>query len=259
MLPFVTDYGEIAAYNDNKETTLIMASYNSDYTFGTYKTYDLNGNFFDDYSNIEIAKAYSEKYNLTIEVYDGVAEEKIKDMPSDWATQLIDYSKNDIYKIDDRLRNNYQKNINRKDFAYLCVKIYEYLTNTTALVGDASFVDTTDLYCLKAKNIGIIEGYEDETYKPNDFISRAEIAVLLNNIINKIDIDIDILDNQEQITNFTDLENDYSWANDSIIMMHSLNIINGRGNNKYYPMNFATKEEAISMGMRFILKFDQMK
>jgi hypothetical protein len=257
MLPFVTDYGEIAAYNDNKETTLIMASYNSDYTFGIYKTYDLYGNFFDDYSDIEIAKAYAEKYNLTIEVYDGIAEEKIKDNPSDWATQLIDYSKNDIYKIDDRLRNNYQKNIDRKDFAYLCVKIYEYLTNTTLLVGDASFVDTIDLYCLKAKNIGIVEGYIDGTYKPNDFISRAEIAVSLNNIINNLDIDIS--DNQVEITNFNDLESNYSWANDSIVMMHSLNIINGKGNNKYYPMNFATKEEAISMGMRFILKFDQMK
>ena len=38
-------------------------------------------------------------------------------------------------------------------------------------------------YVLKGVNLGIVSGYEDKTFRPEAFISRQDMAVMVNNAV----------------------------------------------------------------------------
>ena len=92
--------------------------------------------------------------------------------------------------------------------------------------------------------LGIINGYEDGTFRPNSSITRAEMVQIISNII--------------PITNYTpvgtitvgeiysDISMDY-WANDVIMRVSNLNYINGYEDGTFKPENNITYAEAIKI------------
>ncbi len=62
---------------------------------------------------------------------------------------------------------------------------------------DITFSDTKNhwasLSIQKATNIGWIKGYEDNTFKPDQLLTRAEVITIINRILNKENDDSDFL------------------------------------------------------------------
>jgi predicted outer membrane repeat protein len=89
---------------------------------------------------------------------------------------------------------------------------------------------------------GIIEGYEDGTFRPENPITRAEFAV----IASKFD---KLSDTEENA--FSDVDDDY-WATPYILLAHSNGWINGYEDGTFRPLNSITRAEVVSIVNRML-------
>lgn len=169
--------------------------------------------------------------------------EEIGNVPSSWAEACISGIKSEPEINVDRLLSDYQEKITRADFAYLGVMLYKYYTGREIMTGERYFSDTTDEWVLKAKKAGIVNGYSNKKYKPNDYIRRDEIAVLFINILKAADVSFE--DASSEL--FSDDSQIAGWAKEAVYIAKVNHIISGIGNDKFYPAGYATREQSLVM------------
>jgi len=91
-------------------------------------------------------------------------------------------------------------------------------------------------------NLGIFTGFEDGTFKPNDTVTRAQMAAIICRTLG--------YDDQASAstgsTNFYDVPASH-WASGYINVAESLQIVNGYGNGAFGPEDQVTYEQAIKM------------
>lgn len=185
-------------------------------------------------------------FDITKEFIVTVEEPIIEDIPSTWASDEIEHLKEHT-DIKQSLYSDYKVNISRKDFAYLAVKLYELLNKNVDLstieINQATFTDTTDEYVLKAYELGIIQGYGNGVFGPNDPINREQVATMLIKAMRKANVDLSTT-NVTDIS-FSDQSNISSWALEPIRIAYKHKIMNGVGNATIMPKDFTTREQAL--------------
>ncbi len=172
------------------------------------------------------------------------------DEPSSWAKDVV----TEIFAeklLDERMQGDYQTEISRRDFAYLGVVLYENITGKESEVGDAQFPDSDDIYVLKAKNIGVVKGYEDGSFRPDQKINRQELAVLFINTLVATNQSLEIEDREI----FFDDEDIAGWAKKSVYTARAFGIVKGVGENLYDPLGTATREQSMLMFKRMFDKY----
>lgn len=89
-----------------------------------------------------------------------------------------------------------------------------------------------------------IQGYDDFTFRPNNSITRAEVAEIIANIL--VDNNLD-----KKNTNilFSDVKNS-DWFYDSVSMVTRNNIFNGYPEGNFLPSNKMTRSELITVAAR---------
>jgi hypothetical protein len=87
---------------------------------------------------------------------------------------------------------------------------------------------------------GIITGYPDGTFRPNQPITREEMVVILSRFVN-----LDHLEKDGTKGHFRDL--DGSYATDVIVAAAQAGLVNGKGNGLFAPKNHATRAEALQI------------
>ena len=163
--------------------------------------------------------------------------------PSTWAAPYVSAVTSEPELDVSRLLTNYQNRITRGEFAYLAVALYDYYTGTTPEAGQARFTDTTDPYVLAAKNAGIVSGYEDGSYRPNNEIRRDELATLFVNLFKATNIKYQPAD----ASRFADDAVIQSWAKSSVYIAKTNGVVSGVGAGSFNPAGTATREEALIM------------
>lgn len=161
---------------------------------------------------------------------------------SSWAEETIEKVKGENL-LDPSFFSGYGQAITRAEFAYLGVKLYEQYTGQTAEVGDATFSDTEDEWALKAKNVGIVGGYDDGSFKPANPIKREELAKLFHNIFKAANVEYIQYTGEA----FADDDAISSWAKESVYIAKANKIISGVGSNTFEPQGQATKEQSLVM------------
>ena len=79
------------------------------------------------------------------------------------------------------------KSITRAEFAAICVKVYENLSNTKAQpIAKNPFTDTNDTEVLKAFNLGVTNGTSATTFSPNQILNREQAATMLTRVYKKV-------------------------------------------------------------------------
>ncbi len=168
--------------------------------------------------------------------------------PSTWAKSYVDGLKSQEV-LDDSFYRDYTSNINRQDFAYLSISLYESLTGETLQEGENPFTDTDNSYVIKGYNAGILSGYGNGLYGPSDLITREQLAILLIKTLRAANIDCDIC----MSTNiFTDDDQISNWAREYVYLASYNGILNGVGNNMLAPQDHATREQSIIMAKRIL-------
>ncbi len=95
-------------------------------------------------------------------------------------------------------------------------------------------------YVLKGVNLGIVSGYEDKTFRPEAFISRQDMAVMVNNAV-KACCQPRII--SEEGVMYNDAESIADYAKDSVYELSGMQIMRG-SDNMFRPNDLATRAEA---------------
>ena len=104
------------------------------------------------------------------------------------------------------------------------------------VAANASYADAVNLL----SNLGIIKGYEDGTFKPDNTVTRAEAATLIVRML-ALDDEVEAGD-----TNFTDVAAD-NWASGYVNVAYANGIINGMGDGTFNPNGEVTYGQIVKM------------
>ncbi|MDQ0914635.1 S-layer homology domain-containing protein [Paenibacillus sp. V4I5] len=87
---------------------------------------------------------------------------------------------------------------------------------------------------------GIVSGYEDNTFRSDKKISRAEITTMIVRAAG-------ILANEDKISTFTDKDQIPDWAYPFVVSAAEAGLIQGKGGNLFMPNDHATRAEAVTL------------
>ncbi len=140
------------------------------------------------------------------------------------------------------------KNISRAEFAAVLVRAMNYSLSQDIQL---KFTDKDNIpawaksYVSAAVKAGIIHGYQDGTFRADDYISRVEMAVM---VMRALAINTE----PGPSLNFTDQAQIPEWAAQYVSGAVQKGIITGNPDNKFLPENKATRAEAATMTLKML-------
>lgn len=156
--------------------------------------------------------------------------------------------------------------ITRAEFLTLVNKIFKFENKI-----NINFIDVRPDYWAyseiqKGISAGYVSGDKNGTFRPDDFITRQEAAVIINKLLDNTEI----TDNKP---NFKDAYDIDEWAKNSVDIVYEYGILSGFPNGTYRPKKYMTRAEAVSALKRlteikgtedigkneYILREEQMK
>ena len=192
---------------------------------------------------------------------------------ADWASEEMDKASENGLIPDVLIGEDMTKPITRGEFAAVCVKLFETLTGGRAVMSsECGFEDIYSNknrnYILKAYNIGAVNGISETEYRPDELISREQLATMLTRVYKRyadpqwtLAKDAEYKLDYSGVTPFADDGDISDYAKPSVYFMVKNNVISGVGNNRFAPKNTtgaqedisyanATREQAIVMSLR---------
>ncbi|WP_455258716.1 S-layer homology domain-containing protein, partial [Peptoniphilus asaccharolyticus] len=133
-----------------------------------------------------------------------------------------------------------ESNITRAEMATIFSRLLEeriILPNDyRSMFSDVHIEDWFSSYVGKLTQVGVISGYPDETFKPENKVTRAEFAAITSRFIK----------NKKTSSNFPDVSNQY-WASESIEYVKSEGWIKGYPDGSFRPENNITRAEVVNI------------
>lgn len=172
--------------------------------------------------------------------------------PSSWAEAEVT-SARDNGLIPESLDGNYTGNITRAEFCRLGVALVKGLgkenqvfSKITVVLNGKRFTDTDDEDVLAMCDAGIVNGYGDGRFGPDDPITREQAAVMLARLaraVGKNEADI-------KNTGFRDGDKISSWAKEDVQFIAGVRtqggkaVMGGTGGGNFSPKSNYTREQA---------------
>lgn len=140
--------------------------------------------------------------------------------------------------------------VTRQDFLVMVMRALNYEPDVTSVhtvfADDAEIAPENRPYVNAAYNAGIIRGREENgqaVFCPNDYISRAESAVIVNNIIGaEVPVTVSL---------FTDNDSVPVWAQSALYALNHLGILRGTGAGAISPFDTITRAQAAQILLNF--------
>ncbi|QMV41605.1 S-layer homology domain-containing protein [Cohnella cholangitidis] len=204
-------------------------------------------------------KYYAKVNSLTNSTYALVWHPvEFKDVENNWAKQaindmgsrmVIDGKGNGLFSPD--------HNITRAEFAAIVVRgLGLKLEQGATPFKDVSTTDWYNGAIHTAYAYGLINGYEDGTFRPNDQITREQAAVIMSKAIAMTSLKdkLPVVSAAETMRPFADAENVSSWAVTGMADCLQADIVSGRKGNELAPQAFITRAEVATMIQRLLQK-----
>lgn len=171
--------------------------------------------------------------------------------PSDWAVEFVEPAISDDL-LPDLLRGKYQSNIKRYEYILIALEVLEQNNVYVDLVDVNPFTDIADHpyknEIIKAYNADIVEGYEDNSFRPDAEIKREEVAALVYNLVKSINVNVSLPTTQSA---FSDKNLISNWAIPFVEFNYTNSIILGTGKQNgldtINPLGKTTREQAITL------------
>jgi hypothetical protein len=110
---------------------------------------------------------------------------------------------------------------------------------------DVNYSDWYGLTVATLSNLNVVNGYEDGAFRPNDYITRAEMSAILSRISSAIPL------SAETLTAFPDVADDY-WAKQYIEDAQNKGYIEGYPDGTFKPDNQTTRSEFVTTVNRLL-------
>lgn len=142
------------------------------------------------------------------------------------------------------LGTDYTKAITRAQFCAIATQLYETVTGKT-LTASGSFDDTNDTNVLKMASIGVINGYGNGKFGPDDKITREQAAVILDRLATAIGKPMTAGNPK-----FTDTSAD--WSKAGIANCYGSGVMLGTSDTTFSPKANYTIEQSIVTMVRLM-------
>ena len=133
---------------------------------------------------------------------------------------------------------DYTKAITRAQFCAIATQLYETVTGKT-LTASGSFDDTNDTNVLKMASIGVINGYGNGKFGPDDKLTRAQAATILTRLSETLGKNM-----PEGNPQFTDIAANH-WARTFVNKCYKAGIMLGTSDTTFSPNASYTIEQSI--------------
>jgi pullulanase len=137
------------------------------------------------------------------------------------------------------------KNITRGEFAALIARSLGLKSTKATPFKDVSGKEAINKNgeIVAAYEAGIILGKKDGRFAPNDFITRAEAAVMIARALKYVGYDEAKLDATKELASFKDGKSVQSWAAADIEKVIQAGIMNGMSNKTFKPQDFTKRDQ----------------
>jgi len=168
----------------------------------------------------------------------------ITNAPSEWAKGEV-ASAISAGLVPENLQKNYQSSLPRGSVAQMFINLIEKSTGQSiedfmetkgVQINNNAFTDTSDKAVLAANALGIINGVGNGKFEPDDTLTRAHVAALVNRVARVLGV---------QIAGYTHSFTDVSghWVDSELGWPVHVGIIKGVGDNKFEPNTHLTTEQ----------------
>ena len=171
------------------------------------------------------------------------SSDKFIDISDHWAREIINViaDKNIVNGYED---NTFKPNNSITRAEFLTILYNSGLADTADIDSDISFADVTGNewyydYIKWGVENNLIVGYDDNTFRGNNIISRQEMAVVISKFIELSDINLD----ESEAVVFADADNIAPWAKEYVDSISAYGIVKGDNNNCYLPNKDLTRAE----------------
>ena len=113
-------------------------------------------------------------------------------------------------------------------------------------------VDDNDWYATAvnwAASVGVVNGYEDNTFRPNQPITREQLAAILMNYAAYKGYDVSA---RADLSHYSDADSISSWANDVLLWAVAEGLLTGVTDDTIAPQAHATRAQVAAILQRFL-------
>lgn len=136
----------------------------------------------------------------------------------------------------------------------MVAQILYNLEGQPAVEGESTFTDASTHWAVDAitwaQETGVVNGYEDNTFRPNRAVTREELAQMLYNYAKVKGYDLTA---SGDLTAFPDVSKVSSWAKEAMAWANGNELINGHDDGTLQPGGDSTRAQAASILMSFDL------
>ncbi|WP_168120001.1 Ig-like domain-containing protein [Paenibacillus sp. HB172176] len=118
---------------------------------------------------------------------------------------------------------------------------------TVSFADEAAIPDWAANAVAEAVRYDLVNGYEDGTFRPDAFVTRAEMVTLIAKIAKLAPLDGDAVDGA-----FADADAIPDWAKGYAAAARQAGFVNGRGDGRFDPLASSTRAEAVTMLLRIM-------
>lgn len=134
----------------------------------------------------------------------------------------------------------------------MVAQILYNLEGQPAVEGESTFTDASTHWAVDAitwaQKTGVVDGYENNTFRPNQAVTREELAQMLYNYAQYKKITLPALGD---LSKFPDGDKVSPWARTAMKWATGLGVINGYEDSTLEPGGDSTRAQAASILMRF--------
>lgn len=141
------------------------------------------------------------------------------------------------------------KPITRADMCELAVRTYQMVTQSVPEPAAQAFPDTDRPEVSQAKALGIVNGFTDGTFHPDEALTRVQFFQITGNLLKACGYaepsDAELLRKA-----YSDFSSIGAWAHASVATLYRMDVMHGDGKGNAQPLAQTSCEQAIAMLMR---------
>ena len=141
----------------------------------------------------------------------------------------------------------------------MIVQILYNLVGNPDVEGDTDFTDVTDDYWSAkaiawAVNNGVVNGFEDGTFRPDENMTREQMAAILQNFAYQMGLDVSA---SGDLSHFTDIPEGEHWSRDALAWAYAEGLLAGTSDSTMDPAGQASRAQIAVIMMRFCEQYEE--
>jgi len=181
----------------------------------------------------------------TIKAENAKLDGRVVELPSPWAVdEIADAVKAGL--VPDGLLWRFNSATTRAEFAALAVTLFEKVKGE-AIEERAKFDDSEDANVEKAAAIGVVKGYGDGRFGPEDPLTREQAATMLSRLAEALDKPL-----PAEAAVFTDNASIASWAISEVGQVQAADVMRGVAAGAFDPKGAYERQQSIATILRLL-------